>query len=91
MPIANWFGPGNQFCNRLSSLHFLRQNLINTKLPFIYFMGDRRPWNEYGPANKAEWDGDIEQMKARVGWVKENNPLWPSLRPSSPGHPSFPS
>lgn len=82
VPIGNWFGPHYQFCNRVAAVHFLRSRGIDARLLYIYFMGDRFPGNQDGPANEAAWltgtpkAAGIQQMKDHVGWVQPNNPLW---------------
>lgn len=77
VPIEDWFGPYYQFCNRLASLHFLRQNSIKVKLLFIYFMGDRHPPGRQVtcPADEPGWLVRIQQMEQHVGFLSLNNPL----------------
>jgi hypothetical protein len=77
VPVANWFGPYYQFCNRIAFLHFLRSRSIKAKVLFIYFCGDRHPPGRTAncPVNEAGWAFSLAQMEAHVGWLNQDNPF----------------
>jgi hypothetical protein len=75
----SWMKPYYQFCNRISSLWFLRNKQgIAAKLLFVYFIGDRfRPNDAKAkvcPSSEVGWTADLNDMYSHTGW-SDTNPL----------------
>jgi len=61
-----WLEPYYQFCNRLAVLHFLMQQQKESRLLFIYFLGDEHP-GKVCPKSEDEWLERLKPMYAHVG------------------------
>ena len=67
-----WTGTYYQYANRLATLWFLRKHGIDSRLVFIYFVGDRFPDKTPCPASEADWLALIEARRLTLGLPKQH-------------------
>jgi hypothetical protein len=67
-PDRDWLTGHYQYCNRITSLHFLVAHSVPARLLFIYFTGDESdPPTRVCPQNDHEWLDTLKRQADHVG------------------------
>jgi hypothetical protein len=61
---VDWSGKYYQYTNRLTHLHYLREQGVSAYLINIYFVGDT---SVNGPKTIAEWEPALQEMYNYLG------------------------
>jgi hypothetical protein len=67
---ADWISPYYQYCNRVAALHFLVSNVVDARLLFIYFSGDKGDARRTCPVDRQGWKETLEEMRQHIGIPK---------------------
>jgi hypothetical protein len=69
----SWTDSYYQYANRLATLAFLRDNGVDARLVFVYFIGDRFPDGTECPASVAAWKRLIEARRLTLGLPRKHD------------------